>query len=66
MYGSLSIRSGHGEQHVVRLEQVPRWVEQEPNHLSPSPNCHGGAKSPDENPPFIDDPLTGDCSVTTN
>jgi len=66
MYGSLSIRSGHGEQHVVRLEQVPRWVEQEPTHLSTSPNCHGGAKSPDENPPFIDDPLTGSENGETN
>jgi hypothetical protein len=34
MYGRLSTRSGTTEQYVVRLEQVPRWIEQEP--LSPS------------------------------
>jgi O-acetyl-ADP-ribose deacetylase (regulator of RNase III) len=52
MYGRLSIRSGNVEQHVVKLEQVPRWIEQEP--LSPSAN-HSESETFDR---AFDDPLT--------
>ena len=52
MYGKLSIRSGNVEQHVVKLEQVPRWIEQEP--LSPSAN-HSESETFDR---AFDDPLT--------
>lgn len=52
MYGRLSTRSGTSEQHVVRLEQVPRWIEQEP--LSPSAS-HSESETSDRG--FVD-PLT--------
>lgn len=52
MYGRLSTRSGPTEQHVVRLEQVPRWIEQEP--LSPSAS-HSESEASDRG--FVD-PLT--------
>jgi hypothetical protein len=52
MYGRLSTRSGATEQHVVRLEQVPRWIEQEP--LSPSAS-HSESETSDRG--FVD-PLT--------
>lgn len=52
MYGRLSTRGGSTEQHVVRLEQVPRWIEQEP--LSPSAS-HSESEASDCS--FVD-PLT--------
>ena len=52
MYGRLNTRSGTTEQHVVRLEQVPRWIEQEP--LSPSAS-HSESEASDRG--FVD-PLT--------
>lgn len=52
MYGRVSTRGGSTEQHVVRLEQVPRWIEQE--LLSPSAG-HSESEASDRG--FVD-PLT--------
>ncbi|KAG0581322.1 hypothetical protein KC19_4G242700 [Ceratodon purpureus] len=52
MYGRASTRGGASDQHVVRLEQVPRWIEQEP--LSPS---HAHSESDASDRAFAD-PLT--------